>query len=84
MDITLDITDDVGLIRFDDGKKNAFTLDGIKNLTGVFDEAEANAKAIVLTGRPGSFCAGFDLATMIIICMRPRFLEFNSKSGYSS
>ena len=65
MDVTLDITDDVGLIRFDDGKKNAFTLDGIKNLTGVFDEAEANAKAIVLTGRPGSFCAGFDLATMM-------------------
>ena len=25
MDITLDITDDVALIRFDDGKKNAFT-----------------------------------------------------------
>ena len=65
MDITLDITDDVALIRFDDGKKNAFTLDGIKNLTGAFDEAEANAKAIVLTGRPGSFCAGFDLATMM-------------------
>ena len=65
MDITLDITDGVGLIRFDDGKKNAFTLDGIKNLSGAFDEAEANAKAIVLTGRPGSFCAGFDLATMM-------------------
>ena len=40
MDITLDITDDIGLIQFDDGKKNAFTLDGIKNLTGVFDEAD--------------------------------------------
>ena len=46
MDITLDITDDVGLIRFDDGKKNAFTLDGIKNLTGVFDEAAASRSAI--------------------------------------
>ena len=65
MEITLDITDDVGLLRFDDGKKNAFTLDGIKDLTGAFDEAEANAKAIVLAGRQGSFCAGFDLATMM-------------------
>jgi len=65
MEISLDITDDVGLIRFDDGKKNAFTQDGIKDLTGAFDEAEAKAKAIVLTGRPGSFCAGFDLATMM-------------------
>ena len=27
MEISLDITDDVGLIHFDDGKKNAFTLD---------------------------------------------------------
>ena len=65
MEISLDITDDVGLIHFDDGKKNAFTLDGIKNLAGAFDEAEASAKAIVLAGRPGSFCAGFDLATMM-------------------
>ena len=65
MEISLDITDDVALIHFDDGKKNAFTLDGIKNLSGAFDEAEASAKAIVLAGRPGSFCAGFDLATMM-------------------
>ncbi|MCP4904748.1 MAG: crotonase/enoyl-CoA hydratase family protein [bacterium] len=65
MEITLDITDDVALIRFDDGKKNAFLLEGIQEFTGVFEEAEANAKAIVLTGRPGAFCAGFDLATMM-------------------
>ena len=58
MEITLDITDDVALIRFDDGKKNAFLLEGVQELTGVFEEAEANAKAIVLTGRPGAFCAG--------------------------
>jgi len=43
MEISLDITDDVGLIHFDDGKKNAFTLDGIKNLSGAFDEAEARS-----------------------------------------
>ncbi len=65
MEITLDITDDVALIRFDDGKKNAFVLEGIQELTSAFEEAEANAKAIVLVGRPGAFCAGFDLATMM-------------------
>ncbi|MEE3327450.1 MAG: crotonase/enoyl-CoA hydratase family protein [Myxococcota bacterium] len=65
MEISLDITDRVALIRFDDGKKNAFTLEGIRDLTAAFVEAEANAQAIVLTGRPGSFCAGFDLATMM-------------------
>ncbi|MEM7413116.1 MAG: crotonase/enoyl-CoA hydratase family protein [Myxococcota bacterium] len=67
MEISLDIHDDVGLLRFDDRKKNAFTLSGIQDLTAAFDEAESSekAKAIVLAGRPGSFCAGFDLATMM-------------------
>jgi len=65
MEIKLDITDDVALIEFDDGSKNAFDLDGIRNLTGAFDEAEAKARAIVTAGRPGSYCAGFDLATMM-------------------
>ena len=65
MEISLDITDKVAHIRFDDGKKNSFTLEGIQDLTAAFEEAEARAQAIVLSGRPGSFCAGFDLPTMM-------------------
>ena len=65
LEISLDITDKIAHIHFDDGKKNSFSLEGIQELTAAFDEAEASAQAIVLSGRPGSFCAGFDLPTMM-------------------
>ena len=64
MDIDLSITDDIALITMDDGKKNAMTVDGLEKINSALDEAEGKAKAIVLAGRPGAFCAGFDLATM--------------------
>ncbi len=64
MDISIDRQDDVALITMDDGKKNAITQQALVDLNAAFDEAEAGAKAVVLAGRPGSFCAGFDLATM--------------------
>ncbi len=64
MEVTLGITDEIALITLDDGKKNAITLDALKDINAALDEADDKAKAIVLAGRPGSFCAGFDLATM--------------------
>ncbi len=64
MDVSTNISDDIALIQWDDGKKNAMTLDGLASINAALDEADEKAKAIVLAGRPGSFCAGFDLATM--------------------
>ena len=64
MNITLDYQDTVAVIQMDDGKKNAMTPEGAARLNAALDEAEAKAGAIVLAGRPGAFCAGFDLATM--------------------
>ncbi len=64
MTVTLDIQDGVSLITLDDGKKNAITTHVVSDLTEALDAAEAKADAVVLAGRPGSFCAGFDLATM--------------------
>ena len=64
MDISLDLQDDVALITLDDGRKNAIDPAALADLNVAFDKAEADAKAIVLAGRPGSFCAGFDLETM--------------------
>ncbi len=64
MDVSIDLQDDVALITMDDGKKNAITHEALADLHVAFDKAEADAKAIVFAGRPGSFCAGFDLATM--------------------
>jgi enoyl-CoA hydratase len=64
MEISLDIQDDVALIKMDDGKKNAITQAALADLEVAFDKAEADARAVVLAGRPGSFCAGFHLPTM--------------------
>ena len=52
------------MIQFDDGKKNAITPAAAAQILAGLGEAEANADAIVIAGRPGSFCAGFELATM--------------------
>jgi enoyl-CoA hydratase len=65
MDITLDVTDRIARLRMDDGKKNAITQCALTDLNEALDQAEAQSDALVLAGRPGSFCAGFDLATMI-------------------
>lgn len=61
--VTLDLADDVAVIRIDDGKANALghaTMDAINR---ALDDA-AGAKAVVLFGRAGKFSAGFDLAVM--------------------
>ena len=64
MQISTQAIGDVALITMDDGKKNAMTPQGVADLDAALDRAEADAKAVVLAGRPGSFCAGFDLAIM--------------------
>ena len=64
MSVTLTIENDVALITMDDGKKNAVTQAVLADLESALDTTEVDAKAVVLAGRPGSFCAGFDLATM--------------------
>ena len=61
MSATVEITNDIALIRMDDGKANAINFDMLVALNSALDTAEANAKAIVLTGRDGRFSGGFDL-----------------------
>jgi len=58
------IENGIALITLDDGKANAFSFDMMAAATAALDEAEANADVIVLTGRPGVMCAGFDLKVM--------------------
>jgi enoyl-CoA hydratase/carnithine racemase len=61
--VSLDITDDIAIIRIDDGKANALghvALDGINDAL----DRSADAKAVVIFGRAGKFSAGFDLAVM--------------------
>ncbi len=55
----------VALVRLDDGKANALSRSVLAELHAAFDRAEKDeAKAVVLCGREGRFCAGFDLSVM--------------------
>ncbi len=61
MSATIDIQNDIALIRMDDGKANAINFEMLSSLNAALDKAEADAKAIVLAGRDGRFSGGFDL-----------------------
>ncbi len=54
----------VALITMDDGKVNAMSPAMIAAVGRALDRAASEAVPIVLTGRPGMFCAGFDLAVL--------------------
>ena len=61
MSATVEITNEIALIRMDDGKANAINFEMLAALNDALDKAEAGAKAIVLAGREGRFSGGFDL-----------------------
>ena len=56
-----ELVDHVAVVTMDDGKANAFGPNMIAAVNGLLDRAEEQAKAVVLTGRPGIFSGGFDL-----------------------
>jgi enoyl-CoA hydratase len=62
LDYQLD--DGIATIRLDDGKVNALGLEMQAAIRAAIDRADTDGAAIVLTGRPGMFSAGFDLATI--------------------
>jgi len=64
MTVSVDIQDGVALITMDDGKANAVNFDLMEKLNEAIDQAESDAKAIVLAGREGRFSGGFDLKAM--------------------
>nr|MCH9674786.1 crotonase/enoyl-CoA hydratase family protein [Gammaproteobacteria bacterium] len=53
--------EDVAILNMDDGKANAYGPNMIAALSAGLDRANADARAIVVAGRPGVLCAGFDL-----------------------
>jgi len=54
----------IAIIRLDDGKANAVNHALIEGINISLDKAKDDAKAVVLTGRPGKFSAGFDLSVL--------------------
>ncbi len=61
---TEDHDEGVRVLRMDNGKPNAISTALSTELLAALDAAEKDASAVVLTGRPGMFSAGFDLGTM--------------------
>lgn len=64
--IKIERVDDVVVAHLDDGKANALSTDVIGAIVSAIDSAEADPSvaALVLHGREGRFCAGFDLDVM--------------------
>lgn len=58
------LDDGVAVVTLDDGRANAISLAVLDELHGVLDRAEGEARAVVIVGREGRFCAGFDLTAM--------------------
>lgn len=61
--VQLTADDDLAVLTIDDGKANALSFEILDAIDRALDAAES-AKALVLAGRPGRFCAGFDLGVM--------------------
>ena len=64
MSVTLQIQDSIAHITLDDGKANAVSPTLLDQLNNALDQVEREANAVVLSGRPGRFSAGFDLSVM--------------------
>ena len=62
---TYRLDDVVAVITMDDGKANVMSTNVVDTLHELLDRAESDgARALVITGRPGKFSAGFDLGEM--------------------
>ncbi|HEY7222076.1 MAG TPA: crotonase/enoyl-CoA hydratase family protein [Micromonosporaceae bacterium] len=62
--VSYDLSDGVATITMDDGKVNVISTTMESALNRALDRAEADGAAVVVTGRPGRFSAGFDLGTL--------------------
>lgn len=60
--VSVSISDDIATLTMDDGKANALAPAMSAGLNAGLDEAEAkDARIVVIRGRPGVLCGGFDL-----------------------
>ena len=64
MTVNLAIEDRLATLTIDDGGKNVINHDVLDQLEAAWEKVEADASALILTGRPGSFCAGYDISVM--------------------
>lgn len=63
--LTYTLENKIAVVCMDDGKANALSAAMIDAINDALTRAEQEASAVVLTGRAGRFCAGFDLRVMM-------------------
>lgn len=63
--LSYELRDGVALLKMDDGKANALGHEMITAIQDGLARAEEEAGAVLLVGRDGKFCAGFDLRVMM-------------------
>ena len=59
--VGFEVRNNVATLSMDDGKANAYGPDMIAALSSGLDRAAKESKAVVIAGRAGVLCAGFDL-----------------------
>lgn len=62
--VTYQLKDGIATIAMDDGKANALSPAMQAEINAALDQALADKAIVVLAGRAGMFCAGFDLPTL--------------------
>jgi enoyl-CoA hydratase len=62
--VSFESSGEVAILRLDDGKANAVSPAVVEALNQALDQAEEAGQAVLLAGRPGRFCAGFDLSVL--------------------
>ena len=63
--VDLEMHRSVAVVTVDDGKANAYVPELFEALLDALDACEADAKAVVLQGRPGTFSAGIDVEFLV-------------------
>ncbi len=59
--VSYSLQDGVAVIQMDDGKRNALPPERLAGLNAALDRALADRVPVVITGREGTFSAGYDL-----------------------
>jgi enoyl-CoA hydratase len=59
--VSFDLQDGVATLTLDDGKANALSLPMALAIGAGLDRAATEAKIVIIRGRPGVLCGGFDL-----------------------
>lgn len=59
--VTYALDGEIAVLSMDDGKANALAPEMSEGLNAALDRAAREAKAVVIRGRPGVLCGGYDL-----------------------